>query len=414
MPRRPDKGELFESRVARLISAEGAFVRRRVNLDAHFGERFTITDVDVLSFSFSPTLELRKVAGECKTTEAKNAPSAGDRLLWSAGLARIVDADRAFVAVMKHARESERSVASLVGSELMDDRDIERREAVLGLGPTDPYGPQDPMLSRFREAAKDLAKSDEDIRRLYRFVISELWLSSPVPALKKALGAARKLSERWSPALPESERGVVEWMLTETILGAIVALAQLAGVGYRQPEDVLARYLYERLAEGLADYRALREISRQVDKVVTATLARLGIDPARSAEAVGFFEPRAPSYIEPLTELVERLARQPAATAQLARLADARYALFLGADGSVEPQLGDVEAPSRLLRLVAAFMKGQVRVAEALLEPLVRAPDARVQLTEDASNGKGADDGPPEVRGSLFEEARAGPGRGSE
>jgi len=409
VPRSPDKGELFECRVARLIAAEGAFVRRRINLDAQFGERFTITDVDVLSFGFSATLELRKAAGECKTTDAKNAPSIGDRLLWSAGLARIVNADRTFVAVAKGARESERNLASLVGCELLDKRDIERREAVLGIAPTDPYGPHDPRLSRFRDGAKDLAKSDEDIRRLHRFVISELWLSPPIPALKKALGAARKLGERWSLELPETEKGAVEWLFTETVLGAIVALVQLAGLGYRQPEDVLARYLHERLAEGLADYRALREISRQVDKVVTAMLPRLGVDPARSVEAIGFFEPKPPSYVEPLTELVERLARQPAATAQLARLADARYALYLGADGSVEPQLGDVRAASRLLRLVATFLRGQVRVPETLLEPLFQTSDGRGPPEEEPSNGKGSPDGAGDASHSLFEEAgRAG------
>jgi hypothetical protein len=401
VPRKVDKGQLFECRVARLLAAEGAFVRRRVNLDAQFGERFTITDVDVFSFFFSPTLHLRKVVGECKTTEAKNAPSAGDRLLWSAGLAQLVGAETTFVAVMKRARDSERRVASLVGSEIIDIRDIERREQVLGIDAGGPYGPHDPRLGILREQAKQIAKADESLRRFERFVTSELWLTPPVLALKKALGAARRLSERWSPQLPDTERSSVEWMVTEAIVGAILALTQLASLGYRQPEDVLAQSMHERLAEGLADYQALRQMSRQIDKVFVATLTKLGVDPARAAEATGLFEPQAPTYTEPLTELVERLARQPAATARLTCLADTRYAAFLGADGSIESQLGDITDTSRLLRLVATFMEGQIGVPEALLQPL-RQP---LERAETASNGQNAREVSEQASSTLFSES---------
>ena len=98
----PPKGDMFEARVARLLTAEGAFVRRRVNLEAQFGHRFsTITDVDVLAFRFAPDLTLSVAAAECKTTEAKSQPGVGDRLLWLAGLRGLVDADTAFLATTK-------------------------------------------------------------------------------------------------------------------------------------------------------------------------------------------------------------------------------------------------------------------------------------------------------------------------
>jgi hypothetical protein len=368
MARRANKGEEFESRVARLLVAEGAFVRRRVNLESQFGEKFTITDVDVLAFFPSPSLAIHKVAGECKTTETKNAPSAGDRLLWSTGLGRLVDADSTFIAVMKPARESERSIAALIGSELLDVRDIDRREEILGIGRDSPFGSHDPILNAYREEAKQLAKNDEEVRRFERFVTSELWLSQPVPAFKKALGAARRLSNRWSPKLPDSERKPVEWMLAESIVGCVLALVRLASLGYRQPEEVLARTLYERMAEGLADFEALRAISRQVDKVMADAVSKLDADPSRISEFLGAFEPKPPPYLEPLTEIVERLARKPLDASYLPQLADLRYASWFGVATPEEP--ANNEGTARLLRLIAAFLEVQIEIPEDVLVPL--------------------------------------------
>jgi hypothetical protein len=157
-------------------------------------------------------------------------------------------------------------------------------------------------------------------------------------------------------------------MLVEAIVGCMLALTRVASLGYRQPEEVLARTLYEKLSEGLADYDSLRAISRQVDKVIAASLSKLDVDPARVPEVLGAFEPRPPGYLEPLTELVERLARRPADAAQLAQLADSRYASWLGADSSKEPE--GKEGTARLLRLVAAFLELQIEVPEEMLAPL--------------------------------------------
>jgi hypothetical protein len=366
---KPNKGEQFESRVARVLMFEGAFVRRRVNLEDQFAERFTITDLDIMAFFISPTLGVTKVIGECKTTEARNSPSAGDRLMWSTGLASLVSADRAFIAISKKARPSERRLASLLDSEILDDADLLRREEVLEIGSDTYYGPQDPELNRLREAAKKLAKGDEHLRRLERFIGSELWLLPPVPALKKAFGACRRLSERWSARLPQEERRPIEWLTAESILGAILHLVQLGGAGYRQPEGVFSQTMHERFAEGLADYQSLRQISGQVDKVVTALLSRIGVDPTQAVGALGLFEPQPPAYLEPLTELVERLARQPKAAASIAQIADARYAEWLGADGKVEVPIETPEA-DRLLRLISTFMEGQIGIQGELLVPL--------------------------------------------
>jgi hypothetical protein len=398
-----DKGLQFESRVARLLVAEGAFVRRRVNLDAQFGERFTVTDIDVLATHFTPTLEIRRTAGECKTTESKGAPSAGDRLLWTNGLGALAQAERTFLAISKRARESERNIAALLASEIIDIRDLERREEIQGIVANDAFGSQDPELFRYRKLAETLARSDEELRRLFRFVTSELWLAPTVPRLKKALGAARRLGERWGPNLPPAEREPIKWMLAESIVGAIVGLVELAGTGYRQPEDAFNRELSERLAEGLADYRSLQQISQQIDKTLAGLITQLGVDSTKLVEVMGLFDPKPPAYTESLGELLERLARAPSATAMLPRMADDRYALALGArfpSVSTPPDRG----ADRLLRLIAAFFEGQIRVPADCLSPLRLPRSGEPSPTPPSGeSSNGADRATSTQAASLFE-----------
>src|SRR4051812_8657565 len=112
------------------MTNEGYFVRRRVNLERHFGERLAVTDADVLVFDIGLTLDVRVVVGECKATEARGAPSAVDRLLWLSGVRRLLAADGAFLATTKDAPERIRGLAAELDVEILDERDIARREAV--------------------------------------------------------------------------------------------------------------------------------------------------------------------------------------------------------------------------------------------------------------------------------------------
>ncbi len=45
MPEPITKGDRYELRIARLLFWEDAFVRRAINLNAHFGEELTVTDI---------------------------------------------------------------------------------------------------------------------------------------------------------------------------------------------------------------------------------------------------------------------------------------------------------------------------------------------------------------------------------
>jgi hypothetical protein len=386
----PTSGELFELRVACVLHAEGAFVRRRVNLDQQVGGRLQVTDIDVLGFFFDDTLRLRLETGECKTAEGKNAPSAKDRLLWLVGVKRLVGADDAFLATNKGARDADRRFARSLELQLVDARDLERREAILGLTPDANVSVHSvDALALEREAETGTVK-DEELRRLFWFVRSELWLGEPVPALKRALGAMRVLGQRWSPELSEPEQRVLRWLVSETIVGFVVALTRLAGESYRAPEEVFAKNLDERLAEGLASYDAMREIAKQADTFLIGVLREAGVDDSRVVGAIGALAPRPPAYAEPLHELIQRLAAEPRLTRELPRLAEAYLALGLHGGG-----LGDEESDgARLLRLVAAFIQRQGRLSEELIAPLRLRPGGGADDPSRASGDQsGAENG---------------------
>jgi hypothetical protein len=146
-------------------------------------------------------------------------------------------------------------------------------------------------------------------------------------------------------------------------------MVRLASVAYRQPEETFDRYLRERLAEGLADYDTLQEIAKSVDRYVVGVLSGVGLDPALSVGAMGAFVPQPPGYAEPLQEVIQRLARQPISSGQLAQEADLRYARRFLPELPMEAREERTDV-TRSLRLIAAFVERQARVPASLLEPI--------------------------------------------
>ncbi len=373
-PDRPgDKGAVLESRLARLLYWEGGSVRRRVNLESHFREKFTITDVDVLSFSFGPDLRLSTTAAEAKSTEAKNSPNAADRLLWLTGIRQLTGADHAVLCTSRHASAAIRDLAERLAVEVIDERDLSRRESLLGLSEPSTFLIHDPRRIGLEREVFETAKRDEDLRRVYWFSRSELWLAAPVPALKKALGAARVLSNRWSDRLPDVEQRCVKHLAHEVLVGCLISLTRLAGVAYRQPEDVFAEWMSQRLAEGLAEYHALEAMSAEFDKLLLASLRDAGLDPSRAVRSLGALAPQPPAYTESLVEVLLRLAAAPGSTRQIARLADWNYAPRVDRDRTPDAFL-DASDANRLLRLVGTFLEGQVHVTPNIFAALSPAP----------------------------------------
>lgn len=368
----PTKGEIYECRLARLLHHEGSFVRRAVDLQLQFGEPFTVTDVDVLAVQFSPSLERRVLVVECKTTEARSAASAADRLLWGAGVRRLVPgADRHMLATVKQATPRVRGLAARLGAEVVDERDVSRREGLLGLSAIDLSGPHDPTLIAAQSDVFQTIRNDDELKRVWAFVRSEFWFSDEVYGLKRAFGALRLIERRWHPELPDRAKAAVRWLAEECIAAAVVSLVRMAGDCYRQPPAVFERALAERLAEGIVPYAVMQDISKQVDRYVLAVLQQAGVDSGGQLDRLGALDPRPPAYVEPLVEVLERLALAPRATSQLARLLDERIAERRGSPvPKTAPAIPDADRAAALIETVATFLRGQIKVPADLLSPL--------------------------------------------
>jgi hypothetical protein len=417
----PDKGALFEARAARLLMNEGAFVRRRVLLEPLFREKFVVTDLDLLSFEFNRALQSTTSIVECKATEARNAPSGADRLLWLAGLRELVHADRSALFVTKAASDPLRRLASELGSSLADERDVVRREQLLGLDEATRFGSHDPRLIGLSDLVRATTKPDRELHRAYWFVRSELWLAPPTSALKRALGACRIVGERYTHRLPDNEILALRWLAGELLTGITLATTRLAVDSYQQPESIFEARMIERLAEGIADFRALEQISKTVDEYMMGVLREAKVGPGTMVQSLGAFAPRPPAYADRLIELINRFAASPRAAADAARLADARFAAnMLGEDNDDSWAALDPAETGRLLRLLATFVGRQARMHEELLVPLVASDvaavigdsgnesDAAIGATPIASgqamaDEEGAPEVPPTVSGPILE-----------
>lgn len=398
-PKGPNKGDIFECRVARVLHHEGAFVRRKVDLQLYFGEPFTVTDVDVLATTFSSALSRQVTVGECKTTEARSAPNVADRLLWGAGVRRLVPgADRHLLATTKRASDRVRRLATRLGAEVIDERDLVRRERLLGLSPSDLSGPHDPSLIAAETAVFEVSRRDDELKRVWGFVRSDFWFSDEVYGLKRALGALRLLGRRWHPDLPTDEAACLRWLAQEAMAAAVVSVIQLAGDCYRQPAEVFERQLNERLAEGVASYAVMQEISKELDRYVLAVLRESGVDPAGRLDRLGALDPKPPAYAEPLAEVLERLAGAPHATAQLARLLDERIAIQRGSPVPAgAPVIPEAQRAGSLLQTIATFLRGQIRVPDELLAPLL---NGAASINGTVTAHRGADNADVEVKTS--------------
>jgi hypothetical protein len=399
--RRPDKGQMLELRLARLLFAEGAFVRRSVDLRVEFGAEFTVTDIDVMALTFQKDLAVRTVIAECKSGLSKNAPKAADRLLWGRGLRDLLQADGHVVVTAKQVGADARTLAGRLGSDVLDERDISRREAVRGLDENSPYGSHDPELLMVQKDYYNAIRRDEDLKRAWQFVHSEGWLADPVIALKRALGACQLLSRKYGEDTTDQELAAIVWLFWQSVLVFTVAAVKIAGLSYRRPEDLFQEWFLKELSGGVVPARELDRMSRDVDEYVLNLLRTVGATPAQQVDALGFLAPRPPRYAESLVEMIRRLAAAPAIAAELPRVLDYRIAMVsLG----VDPGDDNRRPVSRLIRLIASFLRGQGRVRAELLEPLSPRPaEARhirtgdpVELPEPEQVGR-ADDVPVET-----------------
>jgi hypothetical protein len=364
------KGDTYELRVARLLHVEGAFVRRAIDLNMRFGEDLTVTDLDILALTFSGDLRTSRIIGESKTAQGRKGPKLADRLLWLVGLRDLVHADTAFIATAKNASEKVRGLAERLDINVIDERDLLHRERQQGLSQNSPWGPFDPRLLERQREVYDTVKDEVDLKRVYWFARSEFWLLDPTSGIKRAFGAMRVLAKAWDAPGDDQRRSSLQWLARQTQVNVVVGLVALAGRCYREePEKSSARLLRELASGPGLDFETLLRVSGEVDRYITAILRDLGADPGRQVSALGAFNPTPPSYAEPLLEVVQRLGSEPRVTAQLPRFIDVRLAEAELGEGlgvlQVEP--GVIPDCERLLRLVCAFLVGQLKLDPVML-----------------------------------------------
>lgn len=370
MAKAVSKGDAYELRLARLFHVEGAFVRRAIDLNMRFGEDLTVTDLDILALRFSDDFRISRTIGESKTGQGKKGPKIADRLLWLVGLRDLVHADSAFVATTKNASDRVRGLAERLQIDVIDEQDLAHRERQQELDENSPWGPFDPRLLERQRAVYDAVKSDTDLKRVYWFVRSEFWLSDPTAAIKRAFGAVRLLAKAWDARTDESRRSALQWLARQTQVNIVVGLVTLAGGSYREVPEKSGGRLLRELASGPGlDFDALLRVSGEVDRYVTAILHELDADPGRRVSALGAFNPTPPSYAESLVEVVERLAAEPESSIQLPRFVDVKVAeVELDTSFDTLQVKDDVMADcERQLRLIGAFLVGQLKVDPSLL-----------------------------------------------
>jgi hypothetical protein len=357
-----------------------------VLLEPQFREKFVVTDLDLFAFEFNAALQATSSIVECKTTEARNAPSGADRLLWLAGLRELVHADRSGLFVTKAASDPLRRLAFELGSSLADERDVVRREQLLGLVETGRYGSHDPRLIGLSDLVRASTKSDRELHRAYWFVRSELWLAPPTSALKRALGACRLVGERYTERLPDNERMALRWLSGELLTGIALAVTRLAADSYQQPANLFEARMMERLAEGIADFKALEQISKAVDEYMLGVLREAKVGPGTMVQSLGAFAPRPPAYADRLIELIHRFAASPRAAADAARLADAQFAARLLGENDAAWAALDPRETGRLLRLLATFVGRQARMPDELTNPLAASAPVHPSNDDDGTS----------------------------
>lgn len=405
------KGDTQELRMARLLFAEGSFVRRAIDLNMRFGEDLTVTDLDILALRFSEDLRVSLIIGESKTAQGKRGPKLADRLLWLSGLRDLVDADFAFVATAKPASDRVRGLAEHLGIHVIDERDLFHREKINGLDDQGSWGPYDPsLLSRQREIY-DKIKKNQDLKRVYWFIRSEFWLLDTATGVKRAFGAMRILAKFWGSRPNDEEQESLRWLARQLQVNVVVGLVQMAARSYRQhPEKAIDRLLRDLASGPDLDYETLTRVSRDVDRYVTTLLRDLKADPGQHASALGAFSPRPPAYFEPLVEVLERIAAAPEAARELPRFADLRLAeVELGESVGGLRIRGDLsDECGRLLRLVSAFLTGQLKVSPELLNGTSDHPPAgESPPAKDEKEGSGGKSNPPQadLSDTLFNES---------
>ncbi len=375
-----DAGTRAEVRVAQAWFWDGYYVRRGIDLQHRFSaEVSTVTDLDLLGYSFEPSLKYHKHIGEVKTGKANNTPRPLDRALWMCGLRELVGAESGEVTTAFKTSVAVRDVCRRLGVAVQHLDDLAARENRLWIDRFNDLGSQGETVAVLRKAVHAFVKSDPTLERGYWFLVSEVWFLEPFDALKRTLGLIRELGKLWPPETHHEAMKIARWFFAEAISIVTLNLGIIAGEANSMDAQTFKDTAIARLASGDIPSYAVRKLSDRFDEYLGKILASVDAPADIRVTAMGAFLPLAPDYAEPLLELVSRLATDAATTARLPWQLDAVLFERLVRRRDLSPELrhrlGLSTATERLTRLVAAFLRGQFTlpgpVDKVLTTPLV-------------------------------------------
>ncbi|WP_432948276.1 hypothetical protein ACQPXM_13280 [Kribbella sp. CA-253562] len=366
-----DPGTKAEVRVAQAWFWDGYYVRRGVDLQHKFGsEVSTVTDLDIVGFTFDASLKVHKHVGEVKTGKSNNTPKPLDRALWARGVRELVGAETAEITTAFKVSVSVRDLCRQLGATVQHLDDLTAREDRLAIKEVADVGAHGDTIASLRKAVHAFLKKDPVLERGYWFLVSEVWFLEPFDAVKRTLGLIRELGKTWpEEAHPEAMRAA-RWIFAESISIITLNLAMIAGRANTMDSATFRDLASAELAQGDVPYFAVAKLSERFDEYLSKVLARVEAPAEVRATAMGAFHPTTPDYAVPLIELISRLASEAASCAELPRQMDViifeRLVRRRELGETLMDRLSVTRSTERLVKLIAAFLRGQAALPAAV------------------------------------------------
>jgi len=360
-----DAGAQLEVRVAQAWFWDGYYVRRGVDVQHRFGaDVSTVTDLDLLAFSLDQALTPHTYVGEVKSGKSNNTPKPLDRTLWVRGLRELVDAEGGEVTTAFRPSVSVREFARRIGIVIQHIDDLAAREARLAVNDVADVGSQGDTIAQLLKQVQAHSKTEPELERAYWFLRSEVWFLDAFDALKRTLGLLRQLQTRWPSDADQEGARTARWMFAEAISIMTLQLSRIAGFANSMDAASFFELAADKLSTGDLPSHAIRRLSERFDEYIAKLLAATDASAEVRATAMGAFAPTPPDYMEPLLELIYRLSMNASAASQLPRQMDAimfeRLVRRRNFNSVTKERLALDSTCERLVRLVAAFLRGQL------------------------------------------------------
>lgn len=399
------KGAAWEYRVRRAIFASGWYVRGGVNLHERIlGAPQTMAEVDALGISWD--IGLRTVTLLCECKDRKGSTKEADRIVWLAGLGRVVPASHLVFAKTRVSPATIQFSRSTTVS-VWDEAAVQRVEQRFGLSEADWYGAFDPDLMEVsvRAALNREQVASPLLREAQEWVRNAFWYQS-TPARLKRLHSYFEIVD----AETRSGSSTRTVLLAEGLLGLIACGHTTAGELIRASPMVGRALQLEALAAGVASAQSLRDIAARADEYYRDIFERYADSVGASRRA--FTAPRLvehiakpPDWASSYLSFAERLTERPEVATDTMRFAELElYERFVAGRDPGPAHLAFVRTDPHYFRVVlslaAAFCQRVWAIRDPLFERLARGENSPASAGGSAlAETKGAE-GPQPAAGT--------------